>query len=332
MVNLTEYCYKISVIYFGAGRLKSNGLPVRGMDNYGMDRSIKYLSVFFLIFLVFTGGIAYSSSKLDNLDEGFDPVDIIKAIEEGYNRVNDYKAIFLKREYVDGKLLPLETIEFKFRKPGDIYMKWLTSPYKDQEALYRYSGKKIKVHKGGILGMLAVDIDPRSALAMKNQHHPIYDAGIGSTTAMLKKGLQAGIKRGECSIEYSGELNIDGRNTLVLEAEFPVTCEGILHVVGKNENLWDIAEKYDQDAHVIMHNNDNIKEFNDIRPGQEILIPYHYCQRIVVYIDRQLELLIKLEIFDWNGNLYEIYHYDKLSINVGLTDDDFNPDNPVYNF
>ena len=211
-------------------------------------------------------------------------------------------------------------------------MKWLASPYKGQEALYRHNGNRIKVHSGGILGMVSVDIDPKGSLAMKNQHHPIYDAGIGSTIALIKRGLLTGLKRGEFSIEHKGNVVLDGRETDVFEAEFPKKCEGVTHVVKKEENLWDLSEKYCQDMYVIIHNNDNLKSCKSVNLGSEIVIPYHYCQKIIVYIDKKLELLVKLEIFDWNGNLYETYQYKNLKINIGLTENDFSPDNPQYNF
>ena len=58
--------------------------------------------------------------------------------------------------------------------------------------------------------------------------------------------------------------------------------------------------------------NDNLKSCKSVNLGSEIVIPYHYCQKIIVYIDKKLELLVKLEIFDWNGNLYETYQYKNL--------------------
>jgi len=47
---------------------------------------------------------------------------------------------------------------------------------------------------------------------------------------------------------------------------------------------------------------------------------------------RELAILVKVDIFDWEGNLYETYQYSNLKLNVGLTDFDFDPANPAYNF
>jgi outer membrane lipoprotein-sorting protein len=300
-----------------------------------ITRSIKILLIFTAVwFFLPAHGLAAPPSVFQNLEKGFDPLDIIAALDEGYARVQDYTATFLKQEYIGGRILPLETIALKFRKPNDVYMKWLTRPNKGQEVVYRHGVNegKITAHKGGLLGLVTVNLDPRGSMAMKDQHHPIYDAGIGSTTALVKRGLRVGIERKEYEISYRGDKSLDGRETILLEAIFPERCEGITHVVRAGETLWDIAEKYDQDMYIILHSNPGIRGPNDIEAGSKVLVPYHYGRRIVVYIDRELALLVKLDIYDWEGNLYETYQYKNLKINVGLTDEDFDPANPAYNF
>lgn len=291
--------------------------------------------IFLLSFCsVLKGGLEASSSIFDSLNEDVDAMEIIKLVDAFYERVKDYSATFLKQERIDGRLLSLERIEYKFRKPNDIYMKWLNRPYKGQEAIYRQGNgtDKMTVHKGGLLGVFTLNIDPKGARAMKNQHHPIYESGIGATIALVKRGLLTGIKRKEYDVSYEGKKLLDGRETMVIEGRFPERCEGITHTVQEGENLWVIAEKYNQDMYVILHNNDRIRDPKDIKAGTKLLVPYHYCQRIVIYIDRESAILVKVDIFDWEGNLYETYQYTDLKINLGLTDRDFSSDNPAYNF
>ena len=49
----------------------------------------------------------------------------------------------------------------------------------------------------------------------------------------------------------------------------------------------------------------------------------YYGHRINVHIDQTLRLPIRIEVFGWNDELLEMYHYSDLKLNVGLSDDDF---------
>jgi len=41
---------------------------------------------------------------------------------------------------------------------------------------------------------------------------------------------------------------------------------------------------------------------------------------------------IKTQIFDWEDKLVECYGYEKLKVNPGLTNPDFDPKSPEYHF
>jgi outer membrane lipoprotein-sorting protein len=58
----------------------------------------------------------------------------------------------------------------------------------------------------------------------------------------------------------------------------------------------------------------------------------YYCYRCVVNLDAETKMPIRTQIFDWDGQLVELYGYEKLRLNPGLTDKDFEPKNPAYHF
>jgi len=58
----------------------------------------------------------------------------------------------------------------------------------------------------------------------------------------------------------------------------------------------------------------------------------YYCYRAVLNLDCEYKVPIKIQIFDWNDRLVESYGYENLKFDVGLTDADFDPDNPDYRF
>jgi hypothetical protein len=57
-----------------------------------------------------------------------------------------------------------------------------------------------------------------------------------------------------------------------------------------------------------------------------------------VFIDRELDLPIRYASYDWPAKAgekpvpLEEYTYSKIKLNVGLTDQDFDPANPKYTF
>jgi hypothetical protein len=58
----------------------------------------------------------------------------------------------------------------------------------------------------------------------------------------------------------------------------------------------------------------------------------YYCMTVLIDVDRQHRLPIYTEIFDWDGQLIERYGYLDLRLNPGLTEEDFDPQNPAYGF
>ncbi len=56
-------------------------------------------------------------------------IEMLRAMAERYQRVTGYTAISIKREVVDGALLPQERVLLKFSKPFSVYMRWLKGPH-----------------------------------------------------------------------------------------------------------------------------------------------------------------------------------------------------------
>jgi outer membrane lipoprotein-sorting protein len=57
-----------------------------------------------------------------------------------------------------------------------------------------------------------------------------------------------------------------------------------------------------------------------------------YAHRIILWVDRTIGLPVKIVIFDKSDRLVEAYAFRDLKVNVGLTEEDFNPANPEYHY
>ena len=53
---------------------------------------------------------------------------------------------------------------------------------------------------------------------------------------------------------------------------------------------------------------------------------------VYIHVDAELNLPLKIEMYDWNNRLVESYVFSDLKINVGLKDIDFDTDNEAYGY
>ena len=282
----------------------------------------------------FLVALFFSSASLSADVRVADPLAQAKASLEASRSLSDYTAVLVKQERFGRKLASEEQVLFKYANPDRVYMRWVGKVNKGQEALYvkGQNEDRLKAHKGGFLGLVTVNVDPLGKMAREGQQHPIFHAGIGATTELVIRDLKKGLGNGEVTVSGGEKVTLDGREVMKVEALFPETLAGVTHSVKKGETLWDIAASYDQDMFVIQHVNDGVGSPGDIKAGQDILVPSYYCRRSTTYFDVVTNLLIKIEIYDWDDNLYESYHYRDLKLNVGLNDSDFDPDNKNYKF
>ena len=82
---------------------------------------------------------------------------------------------------------------------------------------------------------------------------------------------------------------------------------------------------------MILEKNKKIDDYFDISIGQIIKIPNDYAPKMVLYIDKKLNLPLVIEVYDDKG-FYERYEYRKLEFNPIITNEEFTPDFKEYGF
>jgi len=219
--------------------------------------------------------------------------------------VDDYTATMIKRERIRGVLGDYEYMFSKIRNrkmegdqvkiPLSVYLKFLKpANIKGREVVWveGKNGNKLKAHEVAIIPIPAVWLDPDGALAMRGNLHPIYDIGIENLVIKLIEKGQAVRKLG------------------------PENCE-----VWTTEG----AKVNDRICTVI-----NVKHPEQRQPYEFFLAQ--------IFIDDQLQVPIRYIAYSWpttpadkTGPVLEEYTYLNVKLNVGLTDADFDPNNPNYN-
>jgi hypothetical protein len=157
---------------------------------------------------------AYEIQELDNL---------LQRGEALLSATDSYTALFHKQERINARLTDKETIYLKFKKPFNVYMKWINEPYKGRESLYveGNNGNRIKVHECGLASMITLNLDPKGTLIMQGSRHPITDSGLENLVKLIRVNLKKGLKTGEVGSRSHGEESVYGQRTHKVEIIFP---------------------------------------------------------------------------------------------------------------
>jgi len=210
--------------------------------------------------------------------------------------LKDYTALLSKQETINGEKQAAQAMEIKIRhKPFSVYLK------------FRF---------------------PRELAGQE----VIYIEGQNDGN-MWAHGVGLQRKFGTLSLDPNGL--IAGRGN-----KYPITEIGILNLVDKLVEVGEKDMKYGECT---------VNYYEDIKSAEgrnctmiQVIHPIprkhfiFYVARILV--DNEFNLPIRYESYEWPTEkdteppLIEIYEYQRLRLDVGLTDEDFNIKNPKYNF
>jgi len=225
----------------------------------------------------------------------------IRMAREGLRRIDanisDYTCKLVKRERINGEVLPREFMAVKIRhEPFSVYMYFLgPKNIRGRECIYveGQNDNKLIAHEGGgkiSRSLPTVEIDPNGFLAMRNQRYPITEVGVRNLIYRLIERAEPDTKYGECDVQIYRNAKVNGRVCTGLEVTHPVRRKNFL---------------------------------------------YHKAR---IFIDDELQLPIHYSSYDWPSTpggpaeLIEEYTYLDIKVNPGLTDKDFDRNNPDYAF
>jgi len=219
--------------------------------------------------------------------------------------INDYTALLVKREQVGGELTAHQFMYAKIRnrkrvggkltQPLSVYLKFLKpADVKGREVIYveGRNGGNLVAHEGGFKGRFLPTVN----------------------------------------IPPDGMIAMRGQR-------YPMTEIGVENLMIKLLERSEMAKQF-TDAQCEFRKNAKIKDrtctvFQLTLPTKRPELVFYQAQ---VFIDDQLNIPIRYIAYDWPRRegapleVLEEYNYLNLKVNVGLTDRDFDPNNPAYNF
>lgn len=244
---------------------------------------------------------------IEEAEHPLDPALMVarKGLEYLQENVQDYTAKVAKREWAAGKLQNTQIFECKIRQrspedakeeiPLSFYLKFVSPRSVAGREVIWVEGRndgKLVAHDGGVLGIIRVNLEPNSRLAMLGNRYPITELGIETLLIrMIEKGERARkLGKENCVVTVDRSITINKHKATLVTLTHPKQ-----------------SDEY---------------EFYKAK----------------IYIDDELNLLVGYEGYLWpeteggKEKLIERYFYTNIEINQGLSDSDFDPDNPDYDF
>jgi len=208
------------------------------------------------------------------------------------------KGVLGDKEFMEAKIRNRKIVNGKIEKPLSVYLKFIKPKSVEGREVVWIEGKnnnKLRAHEGGTSGRFlpSVWLDPEGMLAMRGQLHPIYDIGIENLVEKLIERGEKERKYGECEVTFRPGAAINKRTCTILEVMHPVP-----------------------------------------RPEFE----FHLAQ---IFIDDEMKVPVRYAAYQWpskpggkisDTDVIEQYTHYNMKLNVGLTDADFDSENPNYNF
>jgi hypothetical protein len=241
-----------------------------------------------------TAGVSQAGSSKHPLAPALELAEtVLKNIQEN---VHDYTATVIKQERIAGQLSPEEVCFVKIRsRPFSVYMKFLAPPkLKGQEVIF------------------------------------VEGANDGNIIAHAGSGIQALV--GTVKIPPQGPLAMLGQR-------YPITELGIENLTRR---LIEVGRHDEQYGETYVWRNDDTKVgdrpcilLTVMHPVRRSGFIFHIAR---IFVDKELLVPLHYEAYDWpekpgdSPPLLERYTYTNLKLNPGLTDADFDPNNPEYNF
>ena len=126
------------------------------------------------------------------------------------------------------------------------------------------------------------------------------------------------------------KLHLEPDGSLALrEARHPIYCTGFENLLNKVVEQLQILRDVGVEPEVVCNDNCFLVSLN------KDACPRLYGYRVEICFSQNPNLPCKVKVWDKVGGILQVveeYQYSQIRINVGLTPDDFDPQNPLYDF
>jgi hypothetical protein len=258
---------------------------------------------------------------------------LIERVRTTWASVRTLTYRFRKEERLQNGDMVVEEVRVKLRRPPGEYYIAALKPHVGQEVIYPAPKDRTKLiaHPGSFPDV-TLTLAVNGSLATKRQHHLVTHSGFDYLLKVIGEGLRSAeaAPAGE-SLEYGGASTLEGR------AVERVIMHGGSRPAGRvrakdDEPLLDFAKRVGCDAYLVVYANPGLEGLSDELDDAEYVVPAYYGKRTEVLVDTEYGLPLQVAVWDASDRLYERLTYFEMQVNPQLSDLDFDPENPAYNF
>lgn len=175
-----------------------------------------------------------------------------------------------------------------------------------------------------------LNLSPYSGILRKNHQYTLWHFGFGYIQEVLS-GYEK--KYGRHFFEL---LKVEDNATWKNREYQKLTIDNpdfgfVKYRVQQGENLVKIGEKLMVNDYMILEANPQVKNFDDVKPGQEIMVPNAFGKKIIFYMDKSTGLPMIQEVYDHKG-LYGRVELSSFVLNPEFSAEDFSRYNKKYGF
>jgi hypothetical protein len=181
-------------------------------------------------------------AALPQADAALDLRRFIQHWQHRYGEVVDYTGVWTVEEYWRDQEKRSEVV-FKFRKPFDVYLRWVGPAGGRREALFRrgWNGGKVRV-RTTLWGIPIIgDLHPEGYWAQLGSRYPITEFGLNQLVERLQTQLLQAWLQGNLTVRFLGVLPHEQRPCYVLEFTFPAVQRD--YTPARTVTYWDIARR-----------------------------------------------------------------------------------------
>jgi hypothetical protein len=265
---------------------------------------------------------------VSNNSQSQSPKTIIIEMIESASTIEGFTAEITKEERIEGVLVKQITAVKLIRSPFQLYLNQ-RYPKVGVEILCREGYTSALINPNSF-PWINLSLDPYGSLMRRKQHHTVYDSGFDLMAGILHRELaRIGSDTSE-HIYYRGMVEWQGKPAYLVEMSNPrYRIES--YIVKLGEDLNSIARKLNISEYAILELNEEVDYYNDVSPGQKIMVPSSYAKKMELYIDKEHMLPLVIKVYDLEG-VYEQYAYKKFVLNPSFKKNEFSSDFEYYNF
>jgi outer membrane lipoprotein-sorting protein len=276
-----------------------------------------------LIALVIQFGAYFNSAYAQDADAKAAIIQMMDSI----NALEGFKSVIKKTERIEGELvLQVSTVKVS-RNPYQVYVRQL-SPKSGVEILCANGCEKALINMNGF-PWINLTLDPDGPTMRKHQHHTVHDSGFDLLAIILERNLQA-FNPLEQTLTRKEDIFWITENAIQIEL-VNKAYKTSLYKVNDDENIADIAKKFNVNEYAILELNPECTNYEDVKDGQEIIIPSHYGVTMNLYISKKTMLPLLIRVYDHNG-LFEEYDYTEFELNPRFAANEFDEHFTEYDF